>query len=132
MTSSVGMVVMVVVSEQTETVSEPDTQEQSRPSLGAVLSETDPVVAHVWIIPKPNCGLSVAVSPDALSVDLRVELNHVSDGDTPWIGSKSGPETSKRSATDRKTITYPHFSMFSGTAPLCLRPSSLSILKSNR
>lgn len=92
------MVVVVVVGEQTQTVSEVDVHEQDRPGLAQVVAKTDPVVAHEWVVPQPDGSLAVVVSPDALAVDLRVELDHVSNSHSPRIASEGGEETSKTSA----------------------------------
>lgn len=132
MTASEGVVVMVVVSEQTEAVSKPDAQEQSWPSLGAILAETSPVITHVRVVPEPNSCLSVVVSPNILAVNSRVELHHVSHSDTPRISGESGPEAGEGCATNGNQKDYFHLMRFSGTDPLCLRPSSLSMLKSKR
>lgn len=84
-----------MVGEETHCVSEPQTQEEGWPGLGAVVAEADEVVSDERMVPEPNCGLSVATSEDALSVDLWPELDHVSDGDTPRVASPGSPEGGK-------------------------------------
>lgn len=131
MTASVGMVVMVVVGEESEGVSEVHTHEESRPGSQSVVAEAHPVVAHEREVPEPDGGFSVVLSPDLLAVDLWVQLDHVSNSGSPWISDKGGPETGEKSAS-RVRIAYPSLRTPSGADLLCLIGSSLSMQKSNR
>ena len=90
--SSVGHVVVAPVCEEAQEIREVERQPHRRKRLGAVVSESDVVVADEWLVPEPCGGFSVVSSEQLLAVDFRPQFGHVSHGDAERVPRKGSHE----------------------------------------